>query len=107
MSGRFVRVAETERRAVRLVLDGKPIEGRAGDTLLVAMLVNGLSLRQSEFGGGSRAGFCLMAACQDCWVWTQGGHRLRACDTPVSVGMTIMTTEPDERWADDRWANRA
>ena len=99
MSGRFRRIAETQRPAVRFSLDGRAVEAMAGDTLLVAILSNAVSLRQSEFGGGNRAGFCLMTTCQDCWVWTDGGERLRACDTPVSDGLSISTRQPDAGWA--------
>jgi len=43
------------------------------------MLTNGDVLRRLEFGGAPRAGFCLMGACQDCWVWMDDGGRVRAC----------------------------
>ena len=56
------------------------------------MLVNGIRLRDSEFGDGARAGFCLMGACQDCWVWMADGGRLRACTTPVVDGLSITAT---------------
>ncbi|HTZ79996.1 MAG TPA: (2Fe-2S)-binding protein [Stellaceae bacterium] len=90
-SGLFRRLAERERAPVRLEVDGIPIEALAGDTLLVALLTNGVALRESEFGDGARAGFCLMGACQDCWVWTAEGERLRACSTEVSSGLRIVT----------------
>ena len=99
MAGRLVRVAETERADVHLSIDGRDATAKAGDTLLVAILTNVRSLRQSEFGGGNRAGFCLMGACQDCWVWTKSGHRLRACDTPVAAGLEISTRQPGAEWA--------
>lgn len=99
MAGRFVRLAETERPDVRFMLDGEPVNAKAGDTLLVAILTNGSSLRASEFGDGKRAGFCLMAACQDCWVWNDDGRRLRACDTPVKDGLRISTLQLDAGWA--------
>jgi D-hydroxyproline dehydrogenase subunit gamma len=98
MSGRFVRLAETGRSPVRFSVDGRPVDGLQGDTLLVAMLSNGTALRRSEFDGALRAGFCLMAACQDCWVWTAAGERLRACDTPVKPGLAILTSAPDATW---------
>ncbi len=99
MTARFVRLAETERAQVRFHVDGRAIDALAGDTLLVAMLTNGRRLRQSEFGDGTRAGFCLMAACQDCWVWTDEGTKIRACSTPVADGLNIVTTEPEATWA--------
>ena len=83
---RFVRLDETGRAPapVRFTIDGRPATALEGDTLLVAMLSNGAALRRSEFGDGNRSGFCLMGACQDCWVWTADGGRLRACSTGLS-----------------------
>ena len=98
MPGRFIRLGETDRPAVRIEIDGKPASALEGDTLLVALLSNVDRLRQSEFGDGPRSGFCLMGACQDCWVWTARGDRLRACSTPVADGMRILTDMPRETW---------
>jgi predicted molibdopterin-dependent oxidoreductase YjgC len=99
MSGRFIRLGETGRKTVKIRVDGADVDALAGDTVLVAMLCSGDHVRQSEFGNEVRAGFCLMGACQDCWVWTAGGERLRACTTVVSEGMQIVTTQPEEQWA--------
>jgi predicted molibdopterin-dependent oxidoreductase YjgC len=98
MAGRFVRVAEKQRQPVTLVIDGKSVQALQGDTLLVAMLSTTRQLRSSEFGDGNRAGFCLMGACQDCWVQTAQGDRLRACSTPVSEGLSISTQPPETSW---------
>jgi NADH dehydrogenase/NADH:ubiquinone oxidoreductase subunit G len=94
----FRRLAERDRRRVRLVIDGRPCEALAGDTVLTALLVNGRRVRGSEFGDGPRAGFCLMGACQDCWVSLDDGTRLRACTSFVADGMRIVTrSDGDER----------
>jgi NADH dehydrogenase/NADH:ubiquinone oxidoreductase subunit G len=93
--GRFVRLAETDRRPMTIVVDGEPVRAFEGDTLLVAMLTAMGYLRTSEFGDGRRAGFCLMGACQDCWVWAATGDRLRACSTSVVDGMAISTQQPE------------
>jgi len=100
MNGRFVRLSETERPQVNLHIDGKLVQGLLGDTLMVAVLAAGGHLRDSEFGDGRRAGFCLMGACQDCWVWTADGERLRACTTPLQEGMDISTRQPEATWSD-------
>ena len=91
---RFVRLAETGRASIELRIDGRPASALAGDTLLVALLSNQRRVRDSEFGDGPRAGFCLMGACQDCWLWTPGGERLRACSTVVEAGMSVLTRPP-------------
>ena len=98
MTGRFVRLAETGRTPITIVIDGEPVAAFRGDTLLVAMLGARDHLRISEFGDGRRAGFCLMGACQDCWVWTATGERLRACSTPATDGMAINTEQPEATW---------
>jgi D-hydroxyproline dehydrogenase subunit gamma len=99
MTARFVRLAETGRSPITIEIDGDPVQALQGDTLLVAILCKRGRVRVSEFGDGSRAGFCLMGACQDCWVWTAEGARLRACSTLVSDGMKIVTQEPQNPWS--------
>ena len=85
------RVAETGRAAVPFTLDGEPASALAGDTVLTAVLTHTGQLRRNEFSGAPRAGFCLMGACQDCWVQTSEGSRLRACSTFVQPGMSLLT----------------
>ena len=98
MGNRFIRLGETERQAINFWIDGQAARALEGDTLLVAMLIEGRHLRTSEFGGGARAGFCLMGACQDCWVRTETGERLRACTTPVREGLRVMTAVEERVW---------
>ncbi|MDX8497899.1 (2Fe-2S)-binding protein [Mesorhizobium sp. VK4C] len=94
-SGRIVRLAERNRTEVQFFLDGEMRGALAGDTVLTAMLASGHALRSSEFGPESRVGFCLMGACQDCWVWQEEGSRLRACTTLIVEGMRLRTTPPE------------
>ena len=54
---------------------GAEVHGFAGDSVLVAVLAARNALRQHEFSDEARAGFCLMGACQDCWVWLADGTR--------------------------------
>ena len=98
MGGRFVRLAEEDRAVITLQVDGEAVTALEGDTLMVALLAKGDHLRTSEFGPEKRAGFCLMGACQDCWVWTAEGGRLRACTTFVQEGMEISTVQPEATW---------
>ena len=87
----FVRVAERQRAPLAFVLDGKDVTALAGDTVLTAILTQQRSVRHSEFSGEPRAGFCLIGACQDCWVRSEDGTRLRACSTLLAAGMRIVT----------------
>jgi predicted molibdopterin-dependent oxidoreductase YjgC len=85
------RVAETGRTTVRFTLDGEPASALAGDTVLTAVLTQAAQLRRNEFSGAPRAGFCMMGACQDCWIATEQGERLRACSTFIAPGMALVT----------------
>ena len=95
---RFVRLAETGRAPLTLHVDDVAVTALEGDTLMVAILTTGATLRTSEFSDGKRAGFCLMGACQDCWVWTEGGDRLRSCSTLATPGLRIRTNQPEVTW---------
>lgn len=87
---RLTRLRDASRPTITLRLDGAPIAAQRGDTLLTALLAGGAGhLRESEFGDGPRAGFCLMGACQDCWVVVEGVGRVRACATLAEDGMEV------------------
>jgi len=79
---------------VSIRIDGQPAEAFAGESVLVAMLSLGAALRRHEADGAPRAGFCLMGACQDCWVWLPDGTRLRACTTRIESEMELLTEAP-------------
>nr|WP_242481638.1 (2Fe-2S)-binding protein [Paracraurococcus ruber] len=84
------RLLDQDRPEIRFRLDGAEMTARQGDTLLTAILAAGGGwLRRSEFGDGNRAGFCLMGACQDCWVTVEGLGRRRACGTLLAPGMEV------------------
>jgi D-hydroxyproline dehydrogenase subunit gamma len=87
----LVRLTEAQRAPVTFVLDGAPAQALAGDTLLTAILTTQRHLRHSEFSGQPRAGFCLIGACQDCWVRDENGRRMRACSTRIEEGMRVIT----------------
>ncbi|MGQ0676804.1 MAG: (2Fe-2S)-binding protein [Rhodospirillales bacterium] len=95
-SFQFYRLAERGRRRIGFFIDGAPAEALYGDTLLTAILVNARRLRRGEFDDTPRAGFCLMGACQDCWVRLEGGECLRACTTYLSDGMRVRTNGGDD-----------
>jgi hypothetical protein len=96
--GRIVRIATRRTPAIELRIDGETVEAWTGDTVLLAVLSHRRALRIHEFDGQPRAGFCLMGACQDCWLWREGGSRLRACTTPVEPGLALLTRPPVDRF---------
>lgn len=74
---------------LRFSFDGQTVAATTGDSVLSALLQHGALVRTLEFGGEPRAGFCLMGACQDCWVWTADGGRIRACTTLAAQDMEL------------------
>jgi hypothetical protein len=84
-------VAETDRAPVFFALDGAPARALEGDTVLTAILTQRPMLRSSEFSGEPRAGFCLIGACQDCWVRTEAGERLQSPSNRRAAGMRLVT----------------
>ena len=87
----LTRLAEHDRPKVSFTLDGRAAQALAGDTVLTAVLTQGTQLRQSEFSSAARAGFCMMGACQDCWIMTADAGRIRACSTFIEPGMSLLT----------------
>jgi predicted molibdopterin-dependent oxidoreductase YjgC len=94
MTGRLVRAIVPDATAVRILIDDEAVTAYAGESVLVAVLAARDALQQHEFSDEMRAGFCLMGACQDCWVWLADGSRLRACTTVVADGMHVLTNAP-------------
>ena len=94
-TGRVVRAIVPDGPPVRMLVDRAEVQAFAGDSVLVAVLTAHNALRRHEFSDEPRAGFCLMGACQDCWVWLADGARVRACTTPVAEGLHVLTQAPE------------
>lgn len=88
----FLRLQERNRPTVSFLIDGQTSQALLGDTVLTALLTNQSAVRRTEFSGQKRAGFCLMGACQDCWIRLESGERLRACSTIIENGMRLVTS---------------
>ena len=91
MSAILHRIDGAARETVAFELDGRACTALEGDTVLTAILTQATRVRVAEFSGTPRAGFCMMGACQDCWVQLVDGERLRACTTFVEPGMRVRT----------------
>src|SRR5579862_1572337 len=90
----LVRVARLDAPAIAISVDDTVAEARAGETILVVALRARGRLESNDSGGAPRAGFCLMGACQDCWVWLGDDRRVRACTTLAAAGMRVFTGAP-------------
>jgi aerobic-type carbon monoxide dehydrogenase small subunit (CoxS/CutS family) len=86
----MLHVVDRDRPSVSFTLDGAAATALQGDTILTAVLTARSRLADSNGVDGPRAGFCLMGACQECWV-TVDGAPMRACGTIVVAGMRVTT----------------
>lgn len=91
MAGQFQRLHDQQRAEVEIIVDGDTLRVLEGDTLLTAILLHRAHLRFDEIGNEQRGGFCLMGACQDCWVSDGAGRPMRACTTYVAPHLVIDT----------------
>ena len=94
MGGRLVRAVAPSGPPLRIFVDDAEVTAHPGESVLVAVLSARNAVRQHEFSDEQRAGFCLMGACQDCWVWLADNARVRACTTAVVDGMHVLTKTP-------------
>ncbi|MVW70754.1 (2Fe-2S)-binding protein [Bordetella sp. 15P40C-2] len=96
MTALLQRVRAPDAPRVTFTWNGQPLIAHEGDTILTALLLATDHVRRTIGDNRPRAGFCLMGACQDCWVQTEQGQRLRACSTPVESGMALVNALPGE-----------
>lgn len=81
-----------ERAALRFTFDGRAMTGRAGDTVAIALLANGVeACRTTPVSDAPRAPYCLMGVCFDCLVVIDGVGNRQGCLTPLAEGMRIET----------------
>jgi hypothetical protein len=97
--GLVVAGARRRSRGITIVFAGEEVAAFEGESLLCAILRGHTELRRTGAVGAPRAGFCLMGACQDCWVWLSTGRMVRACTTPVEDGMVVHPAPPQEVFA--------
>ena len=83
--------------AVGIVVDGRGVEARAGDTVAAAMLAAGLARMHSTPRGQPRGTYCAMGACHDCVVTIDGVGNRRACMVEVEDGMNVRTQQSSRR----------
>lgn len=87
----FLRPPEPAAPAIRFLLDGREVEGVAGDTVASALLALGVrAFRRNPATGETRGPFCLIGACFECLVEIDGWPDRRACITPLRPGMRVV-----------------
>ncbi len=97
----FTRIGAAAER-VRLVVDGRPVEARAGDSVATALLGAGYrSLARNPATGAPNAAHCLIGNCFGCLCRIDGRSQCQACLVPVADGMVVETTETTAAADDD------
>jgi predicted molibdopterin-dependent oxidoreductase YjgC len=88
----FRRLLEAAGGRIRMTIDGKPVEARAGDSVAAAMLAAGLGhCRTTPVSGAKRAPYCMMGVCFDCLVTVDGIGNRQGCLIEVREGMRVET----------------
>ena len=75
---------------VKLTVNGLPVEVPAGASVAAAVAQVTLQFRRSV-SAEQRAPLCGMGVCFECRVQVNGVTHVRACMTPVSEGMQVIT----------------
>lgn len=87
----FKRLADSS-PSVGMLVDGKPVSARSGDTVAAALLAAGIGhCRTTPVTGAQRAPYCLMGVCFDCLVTIDGVGSRQGCLIPVREGMKVET----------------
>jgi len=82
--------AAGHRRAIEILVEGRPVPAREGETLAVALLNAGVvPFRHTPVSGQPRAPMCLMGVCFDCLVEVNGSSNVQSCMVEVREGMQV------------------
>lgn len=79
-------------RAVRIFVDGRPIEAHEGETIATALVAAGHWTCQRR--DGQRSGvFCNIGLCHGCLMTVDGQSGVKTCVTDVTPGQQIETQQ--------------
>jgi predicted molibdopterin-dependent oxidoreductase YjgC len=79
---------------VTFFMDGKMMEGYAGEPIAVALKAAGLMIhRYTHKAHEPRGIFCAIGRCTDCVMIVDGVPNVRTCITPLVEGMQIQTQD--------------
>ena len=74
---------------IRFKFDGQTIKAHNGETILVALMKNGIHhLRDAPSDGKPRGAFCCMGLCQECVVKVDG-KLVESCETIATDGLIV------------------
>ena len=76
---------------VTIVVDGPPVAAVPGETLLAALVANGLLAVRRRPSGAPPAPVGGMGVCMDCQGRVEGRGMVRSCAEPVHEGLVCST----------------
>lgn len=83
-----------EKPALRFTFDGKPMEGREGDSIEAALHANGVvTLAHSAELHRPRGFYCAIGNCSSCMMTVDGVPNVKTCITALREGMDVRTQE--------------
>ena len=89
---RIGTAGEVERgRVISITVDGVALPAYEGETIAGALLASGRRAWRHTRHGQPRGLYCGIGLCFDCLVTVNGTPNVRACLTPVAVGMVVET----------------
>lgn len=88
-----------EASLVTIMVDGQPVEARAGEPIAAALLASGRRVCRTMPGSDEPRGpFCAVGRCLDCIMTVDGELNVRTCVTPVRDGMRVETQQGLGTW---------
>ncbi len=88
---------------ITVVVDGRPVRVKAGDSAAAAALLAGMAAtRTHPVDGSPRAPYCMMGVCFECLMVIDDVPSRQACLVPVREGMRIERQEGRRNLLADR-----
>ncbi|MFE9331790.1 (2Fe-2S)-binding protein [Streptomyces sp. NPDC006925] len=78
-------------RPLRITVDGRPLDGVAGQTVAGVLLAAGRTAWRGGPSGAVRGVFCGIGVCFDCLVTVNGDRDVRACLRRAADGDEVRT----------------
>lgn len=93
----FLRLETVQRGTpLEIYVDGRPVPAFTGESVGTALLAAGIFACQSH-AGRPLGVFCDIGQCFSCLMTIGGISGVRACQTPVSPGLTVETRRVAKR----------
>lgn len=90
--------AEEAASTVTIYLDGTPIQAKAGEPIMAALVAAGVGVFRHTAKGSPRRMFCGIGRCTDCVMVVDGVPGVRTCVTRVREGMRVERQEGKGAW---------